>query len=211
MTEHLTEFDFGLTGLTTQFHSDWTGTPQEIIERCADSSPAAHAILEDVLRLLESPLPTWAITVLWQAATGREFDLAYLGIDGRDWLHQIVDVCTERVRRDDPAFVAATPPPAPNALTGAVLDELLAAGPALTTSTMSRDSCEVSGVVPALELVITQVSPDLGFRLFLRAMARYWVPINSVQYNRFIALGELFGYGDFHVNDVQFLLDVAAD
>lgn len=171
----------------------------------------AYSILEDAVRLLESPLPTQAITTLWLGATGRRCDLEHLGIDGRDWLRQIADICLDRIRQDDPSYAATAPEPVSEALTGAVLDELRVAGAALTAATMNRDSREVSGVVPALEMAVTQVDPDLGFRLFLRAMKEYWVPIDDAQYARYVALGERFGYGEFLVDDVYFLTKLDAD
>ncbi|MCM2426071.1 hypothetical protein [Streptomyces sp. RKAG337] len=213
MVERYSELDFGLTRLTSRFHQEWAReqTAADVVVDHAGvdgGAKAAHAILEDVIRLRESPLPNWALTALWHAATGRTYDLEHLGIDGRDWLRQIADICVEQIRIEDATYVVAIPAPADDSLTGAVLDELLVAGPGLTASAMTRRHYEVSGVVPALELAVTQVSPDLGFRLFLRAMAEYWVPIDQAWYERFEALGERFGYGPLHVVDVAFLTDL---
>lgn len=132
MREELADFDFGLTGLTERFHQDWrtglTGTlsARDVVAESADYD--ARAILEDTLRVLHSSLPTWAVTALWHASTERNHDLDAVGTDGRAWLREIVDVCVERIKQDDPDFTAAVPVPAPDALTGAVLDEILIAG-----------------------------------------------------------------------------------
>ncbi|WP_329316965.1 hypothetical protein [Streptomyces sp. NBC_01262] len=209
MREELADFDFGLTGLTERFHQDWrtglTGTlsARDVVAESADYD--ARAILEDTLRVLHSSLPTWAVTALWHASTERNHDLDAVGTDGRAWLREIVDVCVERIKQDDPDFTAAVPVPAPDALTGAVLDEILIAGPALTDKTMNWPQCEVSGVVPALESAVHQVGPDLGFRLFLRAMLRYRVPISRTQFERYVALGERFGFAEFFFTNVEVL------
>ncbi|WP_406273841.1 hypothetical protein OHT93_26460 [Streptomyces sp. NBC_00191] len=205
--------DFGFSALTKRFHGPWDHE-RTALETVADGATdrvdeppgsAALALLEDTLRLLESPLSSGAITTLWLAATGRGYSLDRFGVDGRDWLRQIVDICTERLRQVDPAHAATIPGPASDELTRAVMEEIRVAAPVLTAKTESRRGYEVEGVVPALEQVVTEVDPDLGFRLFLRIMNASWVPITEAQYARYETLGERFGYGRFHVDDVEFL------
>lgn len=54
----------------------------------------------------------------------------------------------------------------------------------------------VTDLVPALERVVTEACADLGYRLFLRAVKAYFVPVpaDGDTYRRFVALGERFGY-----------------
>ncbi|MFJ1602294.1 hypothetical protein ACIOHS_02790 [Streptomyces sp. NPDC088253] len=54
----------------------------------------------------------------------------------------------------------------------------------------------MTGLVPALERVVTEACADLGYRLFLRAVKAYFVPVpaDGKTYGRFVALGERFGY-----------------
>jgi hypothetical protein len=212
MTDWRSAPDFGLTQLTRQFHQDWSrdGTALEIVANSADSfgGKAAPALLEDSLRLLESPLPTWAVTSLWLAATCRGYDIDRLGIDGREWLRQITDVCLRRLRKDDPVYQLQAPEPASEALTGEVLDEILLASPQLPVAVTEHAWAHVGGVVPALNLAATQVSADLAFRLLLRCLSEYWVPLTQTQYDRFVALGERFGYGEPLVMAVDHLIDL---
>ncbi|MBN0048646.1 hypothetical protein JS756_32065 [Streptomyces actuosus] len=54
----------------------------------------------------------------------------------------------------------------------------------------------VTGLVPALERVVTECCADLGFRFFLRALKTYLVPVPADRetYGTLVALGERFGY-----------------
>jgi hypothetical protein len=211
MTERYTEVNFGLTALTARIH-DREGTVDDLIRALADSydGMGARALLDDVLRLLEAPLTDPAVTALWNAATGGDYRIDRLGIDGRDWLHRIAEICVERIRKDDPAFVTAVPAPASGELTEAVLDEFRLVGPALAAAP-SEYPPPMSEVTPVLELTIVSAGPDLGFRLLLRILAEYWVPIDRPQYDRMLALGEALDYGEDLVNDVHFLVDLGAE
>lgn len=60
-------------------------------------------------------------------------------------------------------------------------------------------------MVPALESLVNRVDPDLGFRLLLRVMIAYRVPVDQARYEHWLTLGERFGYGQFHVDDTHFL------
>jgi hypothetical protein len=212
MTERYTEADFGLTALTAQFHQGWAWngtTVDDLVRGVADSydGAGARSLLDDVLRLLESPLSDSAVTGVWNAASGGEYRIDRLGIDGRDWMRRMAELCVQRIRRDDPAFAVSIPTPAPDELVEAVLDEVRLVGPALAVAAASKDP-QVSGLVPALELIVTTAGPDLGFRLLLRILAAYRVPIDRPRYDRMIALGEALGYGEFLVTDVHFLVDL---
>lgn len=59
-------------------------------------------------------------------------------------------------------------------------------------------------VVPTLERVVTEVDPELGFRLFLRAMKAFFVPISDATYDRYVALGKLLGLDEAVVDDGDF-------
>ncbi|MFF4042763.1 hypothetical protein [Streptomyces sp. NPDC001816] len=53
----------------------------------------------------------------------------------------------------------------------------------------------MTGLVPALERVVTESCADLGYRLFLRAMKAYHVPADRPRLVALgVALGERFGY-----------------
>lgn len=55
----------------------------------------------------------------------------------------------------------------------------------------------------ALEQVVSEVDPDLGFRLFLPVLLALGMPLTEERYARYKALGERFGYGEFHVSQVE--------
>jgi hypothetical protein len=193
--------DFGLSGLTKWFAGPWAGeaTPEEIVAGAADWGDGAYAatLLEDALRLLESPVPTRVIDLLWRATTGLPHEHA-LGPDGRTWLRDIVRICAERVRRDEPSFTPIPPEPSVDGpLKEAVLAEIRESAPAVTAAVRAGGA----EVVAALEQVVVQADPDLGFRLFLRVLKAYLVPVTESRYLRYHELGERFGYHELVVDD----------
>ncbi|MFE4825731.1 hypothetical protein [Streptomyces sp. NPDC056672] len=206
--------DFGLSGLTRWFHRlGSTGTAMEIVVGAADwgEGSFAPALLEDALRLLESPLSTRTLDILWCAATEREYT-PDRWIDGRQWLRQIAEACVERIRKDDPSFVPEPLGPAPyEGRKDTVLAEIRAVGPALDQATAEHPYQSVPDVVAALEQAVTQADPDLGFRLFLRAMKAYRVPISESRYDLYHAIGESFGYSEFVVDDGDLVVTPSPD
>lgn len=202
--------DFGLSGLTKWYGSLFELTPLEMVVAAADWGEGAYAptLREDAVRLLESPLPTRVIDILWCAAVRSEFVPDERWMDGRDWLRQIVDVCEERIRRDQPGFDALPPAPVCDPeLRDAVLAEVRTIATELEHTTADHPYYGVPEVVPSLERVVTEVDPDLGFRLFLRVLKAYLVPISESQHLRYRELGERFGYNEFVVDDgtLQFM------
>ncbi|MFE2537503.1 hypothetical protein [Streptomyces sp. NPDC059371] len=153
---------------------------------------------QDVRRLLRSPLTDEMIRTVWLAATHGILDPDEHGMTARTWLRRIEEAWLARVRQDDPAFVPAPPQP--------VVDEELRRGVIQVIHSVAEPLCLASeqppygvpatGLVPALERVVTEVCADLGYRLFLRAVKTYFVPVpaDGETYDRFVALGERFGY-----------------
>ncbi|WP_229833741.1 hypothetical protein [Streptomyces xantholiticus] len=207
--------DFGFSGLTSWFAGNWHDhTARETVQMAAANDDtaetpgsAAAMLLEDTLRLLESPLSAETISTLWLAASERGFSIDRFSIDARHWLGQIVDVCTERLRTVDPAYRHVTPPIRSD-LTDVVLREVREARPLLEDRTVSPHWQGIAGptAAQAIEEVIGQVDPDLGFRLFLRLLTVLSVPLTAEQYSRYHALGEQFGYGEFHVGELEVLV-----
>ncbi|MFE5944194.1 hypothetical protein [Streptomyces sp. NPDC056480] len=163
----------------------------------------AHQLLGDCVVLLDSPLTSREIEVLWLAGTFREFDLERLGIDGREWLRGIADICTDRIRADDPSFTDAAAPVVDDAVREAVAAEVRSVGPALEQATAHHSYSPLDGVVPALRRVV-DLEPDLGFRLLLRAVKGYFVRIGEARYERYLALGDELGLGEDVVDDGDF-------
>lgn len=209
MPTYFEEIDYGLSRLARCFHQDWTleGTARRVVEINTEAEGTAAPMLDDALRLVGSPLSDAAVTALWRAATGRyqDLDLERRGLDGRQWLREIVDVCVERIRQDDPGFTVIAPAPADGTLAPAVLDEIDQAGAALEAAIARNFFRAVPGVVPELRPLVESTGPDLGFRLFLRIMYEYLVPVSRETYDRWCALGKRFGYGSYHLEDLEFL------
>ncbi|MFI9269786.1 contact-dependent growth inhibition system immunity protein [Kitasatospora sp. NPDC052896] len=200
--------DFGLSGLTKYVRSPWvTRSETAVLDLVGDLAERygrvyAEEVLRDIQRLLAAPLPDEVLNSLWLAATGAHFDPAGEGLDIRTWLSRIAEVCIGRIRQDDPTFVSTVLVPAPETgLREAILEEIRGAAPALTEKAVtSTYPAPLPDVVPALRAV-TEIDPDLGFRLFLRAMKVYFVPISEARWERFNKLGERFGYNEFVVDD----------
>lgn len=207
------EEDYGLSDLAGRFHQDWTleGTAHQIAEIYTEEEGAAALVLDDVLRVLGSPLQDSALTALWQAATGglQDLDLERRGIDVRQWLHEVADVCVARIRRDDPAFSATTPPaPAASGLTPEVLDEIAWAEPVLDGLILRGSRRPVPGVAAALRSLVAHAGPSLGFRFLLRIMYQYLVPVSEARFRRYRALSEHLGPGRYHLDQLEILTEL---
>ncbi|MGA4960397.1 hypothetical protein [Streptomyces lavendulocolor] len=208
-------WDFGLSGLTARFVAGWhtRGARETVRDAAASDGPErtpgseAAILLEDTLALLESDLPTDTITTLWLAATGRGFNLDHFAVDGRDWLRQIAEVCEERLHDVAPTYTPAVPTARPG-LMQEVLRELREVTLLCADKAVSPDwrPIPATTVLASLEQVITQVDPDLAFRLFLRVLPVLSLPLTEEQYARYEAIGARFGYGEHHVPQVQDLI-----
>ncbi|MEW2302219.1 hypothetical protein AB0958_19945 [Streptomyces sp. NPDC006655] len=187
-----------------RFAGEWhEATAEEVVRQAAACDDvrqapgtAAAVLLEDSLRLLESPLSADTLTTLWLAASDGGYAIDRLGIDVRHWLGRIAEVCRKRLRDAAPAG-RPVPPSVRVDLAEAVLRELAEAPPGHPIAG--------SAALEALAQVVSQVDPDLGFRLFLRVLRVFVVPLKAEQYARYKAIGERLGYGEFHVSDVEFL------
>ncbi|MFD8733686.1 hypothetical protein ACFV06_02085 [Streptomyces sp. NPDC059618] len=153
---------------------------------------------QDVQRLLRSPLPDETIHTVWLAATHGILDPAEHGMTARTWLRRIEEAWLARVRQDDPAFVPLPPRPVVDEeLRQAVLQVIRrVAEPLRLASEQPPYGVPATGLVPALERVVTEACADLGYRLFLRAVKAYFVPVpaDGATHEGFVALGERFGY-----------------
>ncbi len=201
--------DIGLSGLIKWIryplvNSEAAGL--EVVESVADQFEGAfaHQLLRDCLVLLDSPLSSRDVEILWLAGTFREFDLERLGIDGRVWLRRIADICTGRIRRDDPSFSPGTATPGVDEATKeAVRAEVRSVGPTLEQRTAHHSYHPLADVVPALEQAV-DIDADLAFRLLLRAVKAYSVPISEARYGRYLALGDELCLGEDVVDDTDF-------
>ena len=106
-----------------------------------------------------------------------------------------------------------TPPSSPrlshpivdDATKEAVRAEITSVGPALEQATAHHSYNALDGVVPALEQA-ADIETDLAFRLLLRALKAYSVPISEARYERYLALGDELGLGEDVVDDTDFTI-----
>ncbi|MFD7872543.1 hypothetical protein ACFV5G_00175 [Streptomyces sp. NPDC059766] len=169
----------------------WLMLAESSVDRF-DRSKAAQ-LGQDVQRLLSSPLPDETVRTVWLAATHGVFDPREHGMSAGSWLRRAEEAWLARVRQDDPAFVP--PPPQPvvdEELRRAVLRVIHPVSERLSLAAENPPfGLAVTGLVPALNQVVTESCADLGYRLFLRAMKAYHVPADKPS---LVALGERFGY-----------------
>ncbi|MFI2645744.1 hypothetical protein [Streptomyces sp. NPDC018610] len=170
---------------------------------------AAALLLTDTHRLLGSALSTRTVEVLWLSASGRGYDIDQAGVDARDRLRLIRDVCEERLREVAHRYRHDPPPPRTD-VRDVVLREMREAASLLTDVEISPRWKPVPGAsaLAAVEEVVTDVDADLGFRLFLRLLRVASPFITHEQYNCYQALGRRFGYGEHHVAETLEQLDI---
>ncbi|MFD6967698.1 hypothetical protein [Streptomyces sp. NPDC059979] len=200
--------DFGLSRLAGLFTAGWHyRTPRAAVENALtgdgyERPPGSEAavLLEDTRRMLDSGLSDDTITVLWLAATDRGYNIDERGVGGREWLEQVVEVCEEHLTAVAPAYVPAAPTKGTDA-GDAVLREIREMAPLAAGAVISPAFRPLEGttVMEALEQVVTQVDPDLGFRLLLRTVEVLRLPLTEEQYARYEVLGGRFHYGEDHL------------
>ena len=201
------EFGFGLPGLSRMFDGEWDswryegmGTPREHIARLAHADsglpPGAQAavLLEDVTRLLDSALSDDAVTALWRTAARRQRAADAFDADGRTWLREIADVCTERLTAADPAYTPFVSPPRTD-LTDLVTREVQDLVQPLNRAT------GIDGTAAMLERIVTGIDSDLGFRFLLRIVEAFEIPVKETVYARYRLLGERCGYNGSQITE----------
>ncbi|MDI9831099.1 hypothetical protein [Streptomyces sp. KAU_LT] len=203
--------DVGFSHLTAWFAGSWhhDATPEQVLRQAAAAdhegqTPGSQAafLLQDTLRLLDSPLPTPALTTLWLTAADRGYNIDQLGIDGRDWLRRIAATCRDVLRAVAPDHT----PPSPAVVTepaDPVLRELRGVAPRMADRSVSPHWEAIPGAeaTAVLEQVVTRVDPDLGFRLLLRMLDVLSVPLTEEEYIRLQRLAAHFGHHEHLVTD----------
>ncbi|MEU5798765.1 hypothetical protein [Streptomyces sp. SUK 48] len=211
------ERDFGLSGLAERFAGSWhPHTAREILTDHLswdgfERTPGTEAalLLEDVLRVLRSGLATDTLTTLWLAASEQGSGIHLFGGDGRRWLEEVVAVCEERLRAVAPGYVPVLRPVDAGAAAG-VLRQLREREEDMAGRVVGYGGEALPGsvVAAALRRVVTRVDPDLGFRLFLRALAALAVPLTREQFAGYEAIGERFRYGESHFLRIEQLVRI---
>ncbi|MEW2584842.1 hypothetical protein [Streptomyces virginiae] len=113
-------------------------------------------------------------------------------------------MCEEHLTEVAPAYVPAAPAASPPPATGAgdeVLREIRAMSPLAASTAVSPAFHPLEGttVIEALELIATQIDPDLGFRLLVRTVEGLQLPLTEEQYTRYETLAGRYHYSDDHL------------
>ncbi|MFD8598160.1 hypothetical protein ACFV1L_24450 [Kitasatospora sp. NPDC059646] len=203
------EIDFGLSGLTKFLRvgavpRNAEGILAFITESLLanDGEDFAVEMVNDIHRLTQSTLSDDVLSILWLAATRAHFDPEADGIAIRAWLERIAEACLPFTGQDLPPELGMQDEDLRPDLQAAVLAELTGVSAALTEKAITSSYAPpLPTVVPALEAAIPVIGADLGFRLFLRAMKAYFVPIGPARMARFDEIGERLGYHLFVVDD----------
>ncbi|WP_318212146.1 MULTISPECIES: hypothetical protein [unclassified Streptomyces] len=187
--------DFGLSGLAGTLCARTTlrlDGPVVLALAEGEADDDDHQLGADVRLLLDSPLPDEVLHTVWLAAVRRCFDPAEEGTDTRAWLDRVADLCPPRAPERDPYEVKSLDEVRPvvpeEELRTTVATEIESAAAGLARAVA------VPGIVPALLRVVREADADLGFRLFLRALKAYSVPVGADAYDRLLALGDLLAH-----------------
>ncbi|MFD3586442.1 hypothetical protein [Streptomyces sp. NPDC058683] len=203
------EFDFGVTWLMSQFHEDWSHNGPTAVAAAEyhlwdELAPdAVLAVRHDARLLLR--LPSATIEALWQAGTATGpafFSGGPTGLtSGAQWMETLVALCDAWLARN--AVDGVHPSTAAGAgdgeeLADAVLAEIAEAR--FVPDTVRRDLAECA----------RQCTPDLAFRLLLRAMVQAGTgsgaELSPERYARLERLGSALHYGEFVVSEVRHLV-----
>ncbi|MEV7130129.1 hypothetical protein [Streptomyces sp. NPDC093260] len=195
-----TPFDFGVTNVMGLFHQDWIydgDTAADVVTKYLAQSQdeQALAVLRDT-RLLAA-LPSSTLEVLWEA--GSQYMPAFhLVGGGAEWTRTVADLCDARLSANAEV----------HALTGADAEEGAACLDAVVTEIEALRLLPAE-VRSALTECARRCSPDLSFRVLLRAMAytHLDVSLSAAQYARMEAIGSAMQYGEFVVDSVKYLVE----
>ncbi|WP_197523298.1 hypothetical protein, partial [Actinokineospora pegani] len=139
---------------------------------------------------------------LWQAAAGLSNGSRSIPI-GLGWLEEVIEVCNELLPTPTTSdtVVNEVDPATANRL----LAEIDALEPTLTQRISTKYGQEIPTFSRSLRTCVTDISPDLAFRLLLCALSQYGVNYSLEQHARFVELGEHFSYGELLVLTTEYL------
>ncbi|WP_055588971.1 hypothetical protein [Peterkaempfera griseoplana] len=213
------------TGLSWLSHQceELTDLPELELDRLIEQGPVSAMVLtveraaaeldrsvslqlgSDLRCLLESSLPEETIRTAWAGSTDYAFDPVKEGVAPRIWLKRIESVWLAAERRRDPNFVPPSARPVTDeALRAEVLRVMRPLADGLTaahTNTQVSNPSPLPPLLPALQRVVTEACADLGYRLFLRAVKFYTLPVGEALFTEMVALGGRLGHPAGPVED----------
>ncbi|MDT0484914.1 MULTISPECIES: hypothetical protein [Streptomyces] len=208
MVRSTDESDVGVTWLMSMFHADWTHHGPTAAEAVGyhlwdELDPeSVVAVRRDAALLLRLPAAT--IEVLWRAGTETGpsfFSGGRTGVtSGTRWMETLTGLCDTWLSGHAGVDAAAAAP--------AEWDGVELADPVLA-------EIEAADFLPdevgrALTECVRRCTPDLAFRLLLRAMQQIGTAsgaaLSPEHYARLAALGSALRYGEFVVSEVRHLV-----
>lgn len=202
------ESDFGVTWLMSMFHEDWSHHGPTAADAVGyhlwdELDPeSVLAVRRDARLLLR--LPSETIEALWLAGTAvgpSFFSGGRTGVtSGTRWMETLTGLCDAWLTRH---AQAAVPTAVPAEWDGAELADVV-------LTEINEDRVVPERVGQALAECVRHCTPDLAFRLLLRAMAQIGTgpgaTLSPEHYARLAALGSALHYGEFVVSEVQHLV-----
>ncbi|TVZ99533.1 hypothetical protein [Streptomyces sp. BK340] len=206
-----TEFTFGIPWIMSFFHQDWTLDASTEAEAVANQfveelEPASVLLVRRDARLLLDNLSSDQIKVLWEGcADGGEYFFRRGRVaEGAEWMRDVIAVCDTWLSHRS----------APTTLTDADAYEGRELADQILASVQEFRSILAPEVADALGACSRSCTPDLAFRLLLRALVERsasrspgHVSLSEYQYARLNRLGSAFNYGEFVVSDVRYLVE----
>ncbi|MFJ5535206.1 contact-dependent growth inhibition system immunity protein [Streptomyces sp. NPDC093261] len=196
--QRFTEFDFGVSWVTGFFHQDWGHdgpTAAAVVAKNLDDVDDEYvlAVRRDA-QTLHDGLPSETLEVLWDA--GADYMPRFEPITGAQWTQTVVDLCDARLS----AKADVRP------LAGADVEDGAAQLDAIVAEIEAARFLEAK-VRAALVDCARRCTPELAFRLFLRAMlVAHDRSLTPEQYARLETIGSALHYGEFVVDSVQYLV-----
>ncbi|MEU3558071.1 hypothetical protein [Streptomyces fragilis] len=152
----------------------------------------------DVRCLLDSSLPEETIRTAWAGSTDYALDPVAEDVTPRAWLGRLEETWLAAERRRDPGFVPPSARPEADEVTGAeVLRVMRPLADALATAHTEAqvfNPYPLPALMPAFRRVTKEAGADLGYRLFLRAVKFYALPVTVALRAEMTMLGDRFGY-----------------
>ncbi|MFD7017580.1 hypothetical protein [Streptomyces sp. NPDC059928] len=184
--------DFGLSGLARKLCSRVTLRLDLPVVLALAEAIEDDRLDTDVRLLLDSPLPEEVIHRVWLAAVRRCFDPLSEGMEMHTWLLRVSAACPPRTEALDPAETRVLDEARP-VVAEAELRTVVAMEIDQVAAGLDR-AVAVPGIAGALRRIVDHADADLGFRMFLRAIKAYSLPLENEQYERLLAIGERLAY-----------------
>ncbi|MFD7879257.1 hypothetical protein ACFV5G_35060 [Streptomyces sp. NPDC059766] len=197
--QRFSDFDFGVSWVMGFFHQDWIyegPTAADMVAKllAGDTDEEALAVRRDA-RLLDT-LPSKTLEVLWNAGAQYMPSFERIG-GGTQWTRTVGGLCDARLSANEEV----------SPLAGADMEDGTAELDAIVAE-IERAEFLAAEVRSALADCARHCSPDLAFRILLRAMVV--APDGSLspdQYARLEAIGSALHYGEYVVDTVKFLIE----